>query len=72
MQPVLAYAPGLPGLPEGSIPRTAGSKNDKNADFRGLHAPRFFQSIDHVSAAAPAASALHAAAAITGTPHWRS
>jgi hypothetical protein len=72
MQPVLAYAPGLPGLPEGSIPRTAGSKNDKNADFRGQRAPKFFQAIDHVSAAASTVLALGAAAAITGTPHWRS
>jgi hypothetical protein len=72
MQPELAYAPVLPGLPEGSIPRIAGSKNDKIADFRGLRAPNFFQAIDHVSAAVPAVLAPDAAAAITGTPHWRS
>jgi hypothetical protein len=72
MQPVLADAPGLPGLPEGSIPRTAGSKNDKIADFRGLRAPKFFQAIDRVSAAAPSVSSPVALAATTGTPHWRS
>jgi len=44
MQPVLAHAPGLPGLPEGSIPRAAGSKNDKIADFRGPSAPKLFRS----------------------------
>lgn len=42
MQPVLANAPGLSELPEGSIPRTAGSKNDKIADSRGLRTPKFF------------------------------
>jgi len=72
MQPVLAYAPGLPGLPEGSIPRTAGSKNDKIADFRGLRAPKFFQAFDRVSATAQSVLAPVALAAITGTPNWRS